>query len=173
MTTRSPLIDLDDPGSFGELLQHVERSAPAVPPVPVAVRGLSGDTGQVLRGIRALLAFCAFALVGILMCVVALVNEARQTPSGFIRASTVQSVQLSIPGPDPAADYYAHVSFTDGTERDITVGAFLLDGVLSIEFAVQAAPEQSTSCRIVIDGVRVADQYAEAERTATCRWSAP
>lgn len=160
--------------SFIELLDHVERTAPvSAPPVPVAVRGLGGDTGQVLRGIRAVLMFCAFALACILMLVGAMAYQQGAVGGRMSPLGGSVSLQLSVPGPDPAADYYAHVRFADGTERDLQVGAYLTDQLVSVEFAVQAAAEGATSCRIVIDGVAVASMTAESGRTATCRWSAP
>lgn len=157
---RADLIDLSEPDT----------------PRPVSQLRGTRDYGQVLHQIRALVAFACFLLAVVVMLLAAVAHRIISVPTGADAVTPLNGrteLQLYIPGPDPAADYYAHVEFADGTERDVQIGSYLIDRPVRIEFAVQAAEESVTSCRIVMDGVRVADQVAESGRTAKCRWNAP
>jgi|SRR5687768_13003243 len=164
--------------SFGELEQHLktalhrERSE-GPPPLVRAVP--PSDDRAVLRSIRALLLFIAFCAATATLLVGVLVSHVSKAQGGGALTTTAgpTAFQLVVPGPDPAADYFAHVAFADGTERDVQLGAYLAHTPLvRVEMAVTADPGAETSCRIVIDGVRVAQESATDGRTATCRWEA-
>lgn len=173
MTTSA--IDWDEITEAGADVRGV-GSVPATPPAPPAppaplLRG-TRDYGQVVHQIRALLVLAVFLLAGLLLAVVS-VGYDLHNGSGAVSTGHRVPLALYVPGPDPAADSYAHVVFADGTERDLGVGEYLTDRVVRVEFGVEAPAESPTSCRIVIDGVRVAEQTAPAGSATVCRWSAP
>lgn len=130
------------------------------------------DNRQVLHGIRALMAFCAFALACILMLMVA--QASGVAPGGVSTVSAPVSLQLLQPGPDPAADYYAHAVFADGSERDLQLGGYIVhNGLVSVELGVTAEQGSESACRIVIDGIRVTEERAADGGSTVCRWNAP
>lgn len=159
--TNGETIQLDVP-------DHTGQFAEAARPVSL-LRGTK-DYGQVLHQIRTLLVLSCTFLAAILLLLAALYDLVKTPGRAWLPTNTPSAVTLSVPGPDPAADYYAHVRYADGTERDVQLGAHLMDRPISIEFAVNAAPESQTSCRIVIDGVIEAEQVAYAGGTAKCKW---
>lgn len=165
---------LAQPIELGELPErYTPRELPA-PPVPM-LRG-TRDYGQVLHQIRALLMLACFLGASIVMMLAAVTHRIVNAPSGADALVPVYgrtALQLYVPGPDPAADYYAHVVYQDGTERDLQVGAYMTERPVRIEFAVTAPEGAETSCRIALDGVAVAGETAADGRTATCRWEAP
>lgn len=152
--------------SFGELERHLSAGSPR--PLP--------SNRAVLRSIRSLMLFTAFCAAVCALLLGVLVSNTRDGATVTDPVSPITGpvlLQLSAPGPDPAVDYYAHVVFADGTERDLQLGGFILHTApVRIELGVESEPGAETSCRIVIDGVRAAQESAIDGRAAVCRWEA-
>jgi hypothetical protein len=143
-------------------------------PAPSRTVPLPRDNRQVLHGIRALLAFIAFTTMALLLVVVAALMTARPG-TGLTTMESPVTLQLLQPGPDPAVDYYAHAVFADGTERDLQLGGYILhNGLVRVELGVTSAADGGqSSCRIVIDGIRVTEETAADGGSTVCRWNAP
>lgn len=163
--TTSPLIDLDErPAPFS--IKPLGAAGPF--PQPPAPR----DNRQVLHGIRALLVGIFAALVSILLALLAIGEALTSTRPGTLAEFPMPSkVTLTLQG-DPALDYMAHVVLSDGSERDVQLGAYLLDDPARITLHANAPELGSTTCRISLDGVMVTTETAQDGGTATCEWRA-
>lgn len=146
------------------------ESAPTVRPMSV-LRG-TRDAIQVLHQIRALLVFVVTVLtVGVLLLAMVVDHLKSPRPGTIAELAMPSAVTLSLAG-DPALDYMAHVELADGTQRDVQLGAHLLDSPVRIVLHANSADGGETTCRIALDGVLVATESSSNGGTATCEWRA-
>lgn len=140
-------------------------------PLPV-LRG-TRDAIAVLHQIRAMLMFACFMLATIALAAVAIGSHLRDPRPGTIAELPMPvPVTLSLAG-DPALDYMAHVELADGTQRDVQLGAYLLDSPVRIVLHANTADHGATECRITVAGLIVATEPAYDGATATCEWRKP
>jgi hypothetical protein len=150
----------------------VNGDAVAVPDKPLPVLRGTRDAIAVLHQIRALLLFACFLLATIALAAVAIGSHLRDPRPGTVAEfPTPSPVTLSLQG-DPALDYFAHVELADGSQRDVQLGAYLMDGPVRIVLHSNSADLSTTTCRISIAGVLVATETAQDGATATCEWRA-
>lgn len=142
------------------------------PVKPLSVLAGTRDYGQVLHQIRALLTFACTALAAVVLLLAVVVDHLKSPrPGTMAEFPAPAAVVLSLTG-DPALDYFAHVELADGTQRDVQLGAHLLDSPVRIVLHANSADGGETTCRIALDGVLVATESSSNGGTATCEWRA-
>lgn len=97
-------------------------------------------------------------------------SHAGHSGGGAILAAPSR-VQLQIVGVN-AAEAIGHIGYLDGSEAEFAPGEYDVTSLAGASLEFTAGPGE-TLCRIVVDGVMVAEEFAADHGTAECRWNKP
>lgn len=124
-----------------------------------------------VRGMAALTVLLGLVTVALGVVVLNRLAAPPQHSAGLAVLTAPRRVQLQIVGGSPAAEVIGHIAYQDGTEAEYAPGAYDVTGLAGASIGFTAGPGE-TLCRIVVDNVLVAEEFAYSGGQAQCRWSA-